>query len=96
MELFDETGETSPKASLKIAQGDAIFPAEQGTVLGRSEQFCAQVPVRQMLQDYQQHMRGVDLMDQAVSYYTINHMTLIIDVVIFKQLEMTSWRKDIL
>ena len=49
--------------------------AEQGTVLRRREQVRTQVPVPIMLQDYQQHMRGVDLMDQAVSYYTINHRT---------------------
>ena len=48
-------------------------PAEQGTVLRRRDGVRTQVPVPKMLQDYQQHMRGVDLMDQAVSYYTINH-----------------------
>ena len=48
-------------------------PAEQGTELQRRDRVRTQVPVPKMLQDYQQHMRGVDLMDQAVSYYTINH-----------------------
>ena len=48
-------------------------PAEQGTVLRRREQARTQVPVPKMLEDYQQHMRGVDLLDQAISYYTLNH-----------------------
>ena len=47
-------------------------PAEQGTVLQRREQFRTQLPVPKILQDYQQHMHGVDLMDQAVSYYAVN------------------------
>ena len=44
-------------------------PAQQGTVLRRKEQ----VPVPKMVEDYQQHMHGVDLLDQAISYYTVNH-----------------------
>lgn len=48
-------------------------PSQQGTVLRRRDQVRTQVPVPQVLQGYQQHMRGVDLMDQAISYHTINH-----------------------
>ena len=48
-------------------------PAQQGTVLRRREQARRQVPVPKMLEDYQQHMRGVDLMDQAISYYMLSH-----------------------
>ena len=48
-------------------------PAEEGTVLRRRDQVRTQVPVPKVLEDYQQHMRGVDLMDQAISYHTLNH-----------------------
>ena len=48
-------------------------PTEQGTVLRRRDRVRTQVPVPKMVQDYQQHMRGVDLLDQSISYHTINH-----------------------
>ncbi|KAK2176472.1 hypothetical protein NP493_662g01133 [Ridgeia piscesae] len=48
-------------------------PAQEGTVLRRREQVHAQVPVPKVLEDYQQHMRGVDLMDRVISYHTLNH-----------------------
>ena len=48
-------------------------PTEQGTVLRRRDRVRTQVPVPKMVQDYQRHMRGVDLLDQAISYHTINH-----------------------
>ena len=58
---------------LQRGELDGHDPAEQGTVLRRREQARTQVPVPKMLEDYQQHMRGVDLLDQAISYYTLNH-----------------------
>jgi len=48
-------------------------PTEQGTVLRRREHTHTQVSVLRMLQDYQKHMRGVNLLNQAISYYTLNH-----------------------
>ena len=48
-------------------------PTHQGTVLRRRDGVRTHVPVPKMLQDYQQHMRGVDLLDQAISYHTVSH-----------------------
>ena len=42
-------------------------------VLRRRDGVRTPVPGPKMLQDYQQHMRGVDLLDQAISYHTVNH-----------------------
>ena len=58
---------------LVVVMSNFHDPAEQGTVLRCREQARTQVPVSKMLEDYQQHMRGVDLLDQAISYYTLNH-----------------------
>ena len=44
---------------------------QRGAVLRRRDQVCTEVPIPKMLQDY--HTRGVDLMEQAVIYYTIQH-----------------------
>ena len=49
-------------------------PEEQGRVNRRSglnEQ--RQIDVPKMLSDYQKHMKGVDLCDQMVGYYLLNH-----------------------
>ena len=48
-------------------------PTQQGMVLRRRDGVRTQVPGPKMLQDYHQHMRGVDLLDQAISYHTVNH-----------------------
>ena len=33
----------------------------------------AEVPVPVQLEAYQSHMKGVDLMDQMIGYYTLSH-----------------------
>jgi hypothetical protein len=49
-------------------------PSEEGTVQrrqGRQNRVAVKVPLA--LQDYQMNMRGVDLCDQMIGYYMINH-----------------------
>lgn len=36
-------------------------------------QVQTEVLVPRQLEDYQEHMKGVDLMDQMIGYYTLNH-----------------------
>jgi len=52
-------------------------PAAVGIVNRRSGHIeQRQVIVPHMLQEYQDNMRGVDLLDQMVAYYLINHRSL--------------------
>ena len=49
-------------------------PRDVGSVNRRTGQACQrQVRVPKMVEDYQKHMKGVDLADQMVGYYMINH-----------------------
>ncbi|KAM4536507.1 piggyBac transposable element-derived protein 4-like isoform 1-T2 [Odontesthes bonariensis] len=52
-------------------------PMALGTVKRRVEdQRQVEVEVPACLADYQQHMKGVDLLDQMVGYYTLEHRSL--------------------
>jgi len=49
-------------------------PQDTGVVMRRSgNPIQRPVTVPKCLADYQRHMKGVDLMDQMVGYYLINH-----------------------
>ena len=48
-------------------------PDSLGVVRRRLEGKKVDVPVAKCVQDYQENMKGVDLMDQMIGYYLINH-----------------------